>query len=115
MVDVKGISKLERFFRLASELDVDKSDLQRYADFVNQKLYDLLLRGEATATANGRDVIQPQDLPITKGLQECLHTWKRLEAEIDLKPTLDSLTARPPLDLACSAETDAELPRIFGV
>ena len=114
MLDVKGISKLERLFRLAAQLDVDKTDLQRCVDFVNQKLYDLLLRGEAAATANGRDVIQPHDLPITKGLQECIHAWKRLDAEIDLQPTLDDLAARPALDLACSDETDAELPRIFG-
>ena len=71
-------------------------------------------RGEAAATANGRDVIQPHDLPITKGLQECIHTWKRLDAEIDLQPILDCLAARPPLDLARSDETDAELPRIVS-
>jgi hypothetical protein len=114
MLDVKGISKLERLFRLAAQLDVDKTDLQRCTDFVNQKLYDLLLRGEAAATANGRDVIQPHDLPITKGLQECIHAWKRLDAEIDLQPTFDDLATRPPLDLACSDETNAELPRIIG-
>jgi hypothetical protein len=38
-----AISKFERFFRLAASLDVDKSDIKRYADFVNQKIYDLLL------------------------------------------------------------------------
>ncbi len=70
MLDVKGISKLERLFRVTAQLDVAKTDLQRCTDFVNQKLYDLLLRGEAAATANGRDVIQPHDLPITKGLQD---------------------------------------------
>jgi hypothetical protein len=94
---VKGISKLERLFPVAAQLDVDKTDLQGCADFVNQKLYDLLVRGEAAATANGRDVIEPHDLPITKGLQECIHTWKRLDAEIDLQPTLDSITVRPAL------------------
>lgn len=114
MLDVIGISKLERLFRAAAQLDVDKSDLQRCADFVNQKLYDLLVRGGAAATANGRDIIEPHDLPITKGLQECIHAWKRLDAEIGLQPILDYLAARPPLHLACSDETDTELPRLFG-
>src|SRR5689334_13063382 len=41
-----GIAKFERFFRLAAGLDVDKSDLRRYSDFVNGKIYDLLLRGQ---------------------------------------------------------------------
>ena len=63
-----GISRFERLFRVAAELDVDKSDLKRYNDFVNQKVYDLLLRGEANAKANHRDIIAPFDLPITKGL-----------------------------------------------
>jgi hypothetical protein len=114
MRDVKGIAKLERLFRLAAQLDVDKSDLQRHTDFVNQKIYDLLLRGEAVAKANGRDIIERHDLPITKGLQECIHAWKRINAEVNLQPVLDDLAARPPLDIACSVETEAELPRIFG-
>jgi Domain of unknown function (DUF1931) len=41
-----GIDKFERFFRVAAGLDVDKSDLKRYSDFVNGKIYDLLLRGQ---------------------------------------------------------------------
>jgi hypothetical protein len=114
MLDVKGIPKLERLFRLAAQLDVDKSDLQRYSDFVNRKIYDLLLRGQAAATANGRDIIQPHDLPITKGVQECVHEFKRLNAEIELQSVLEYLASRPPLDLAYSDETEAELPRIFG-
>jgi hypothetical protein len=54
-----SIAKFERFFRVTAGLDVDKSDLKRYSDFVNQKIYDLLLRGQATAKANGRDIIEP--------------------------------------------------------
>jgi hypothetical protein len=116
MRDVKGIPKLERLFRLAAQLDVDKSDLRRHTDFVNQKIHDLLLRGEAVAKANGRDIIEPHDLPITKGLQECIQALKRINAEagMSLQPVLGDLAARPPLDLACSAETEAELPSICG-
>lgn len=114
MLDVKGIPQLERLFRLAAQLDVDKSDLQRYSDFVNQKIYDLLLRAQAIASANGRDIIQPYDLPMTKGLEERIHEFKRMNAEIGLEPILDYLAARPPLDLAYSDETKAALPRIAG-
>lgn len=114
MLDVKGIPQLERLFRLAAELDVDKSDLQRYTDFVHQKLYDLLVRAEATASANGRDVIQPHDLPITKGLEQRIDEFKRMNAEIGLDPILEYLATKPPLDLTCSDETEAALPRIAG-
>ena len=51
MVPVMNIKKFERFFRVAAGLDVDKNDLERYSDFVNQKIYDLLIRGTAASTA----------------------------------------------------------------
>jgi hypothetical protein len=72
-----NISRFERFFRQAAGIDVDKNDLKRHDDFVDQKLYDLLLRGEANAKANNRDVIEVWDLPITKGLQERVHELVR--------------------------------------
>lgn len=109
-----NVAKFERFFRAAASLDVDKADLKRYSDFVNEKVYDLLLRAQAVAKANDRDVIQPFDLPITKGLQECIHLFRDLDEDIALKPILDYLSVRPALDLAYSEETEAQLPEIVG-
>jgi hypothetical protein len=109
-----GIAKFERFFRLAAGLDVDKSDLKRYGDFVNGKIHDLLLRGQAAAKANGRVIIEPFDPPITKGLQESIHDFRNIDEQIDLNPILDHLAALPPLDLAYSSETETRLPEIAG-
>jgi hypothetical protein len=114
LTHVMGIAKFERFFRLAAGLDVDKADLKRYSEFVNQKIHDLLLRAQASAKANGRDIIQPSDPPITKGLQECIHEFLFMDFEVELTPILDRLAARPPLDLALSDETEARLPSIVG-
>ena len=111
---VMGVARFERFFRAAAGLDVDKEDLKRYADFVNRKIYDLLIRGEAVAKANGRDLIQPIDLPITKGMQENVHRFKEIDETIELRPSLDHLIARPPLDLDLSDETEAELSAVGG-
>lgn len=111
---VMGVAKFERFFRIAAGLDVDKQDLKRYSDFVNHKIYDLLLRGEATAKANGRDIIDPHDLPITKGLQECIHAFAKLDGQIELQAILDHITARPPLDLAMRDTTEARLAEVAG-
>ena len=83
---VMGIARFERFFRAAAGLDVDKEDLKRYADFINRKIHDLLIRGEAVAKANGRDLIQPIDLPITKGMQENVHRFKEIDETIELRP-----------------------------
>jgi hypothetical protein len=114
MMTVMGVSRFERFFRAAAGLDVDKQDLKRYDDFVNEKLYDLLIRGQANAKANVRDVLEPQDLPITKGLQESIHQFEKLDQEIELKPILEQLTAQPPLDVAVSEETQARLASMVG-
>jgi|SRR6266850_1739340 hypothetical protein len=109
-----SVAKFERFFRLAAGLDVDKQDLKRYSDFINQKIYDLLLRGQATAKANVRVIIQPFDLPITKGLQESIHEFEKLDEQLELRPILDQLTARPPLDLAYGDDVEAWLPEVVG-
>jgi hypothetical protein len=109
---VMGVTKFQRFFRVAANLDVDKQDLKRYTDFVITN--DLLLRAEATAKVNGRDIVDPQELPITKGLQESVHAFAKLEEEVELDPILDRITARPPLDLALRDETEARLPKISG-
>jgi hypothetical protein len=93
---VMGIARFERFFRAAAGLDVDKEDLKRYADFINRKIRDLLIRGEAVAKANGRDLIQPVDLPITRGMQESIDRFKEIDETIELRPILDRLIANPP-------------------
>jgi hypothetical protein len=111
---VMSVAKFERFFRIAAGLDVDKQDLKRYSDFINQKVYDLLLRAQAAAKANGRVIIEPFDLPITKGLQESIHEFQKIDEEIELQPILDQLTARPPLDLAYDEDIESQLPEVVG-
>ncbi|MFF4978175.1 DUF1931 family protein [Streptomyces sp. NPDC001083] len=111
---VMGVSKFERFFRAAASLDVDKNDLKRYGDFIDAKLYDLLVAGQASAKANGRDTVEPWDLPITRGLQESIHRFRRLDEEVELKPILAQLAAHPPLDRAPTQETEERYPEIIG-
>jgi hypothetical protein len=111
---ITNISRFERFFRLTSAIDVDKDDLRRYNDFIHAKIYDLLLMSQATAKANARDIILPWDLPITKGLQERIHEFVRLDEQIEIAPILDAIAARPVLDLAYNEETLARLPEVAG-
>ena len=108
------ISEFQRFFREAASLDVDKDDLRRYEEFVNRNVYDLLLMGQAKATANGRDVIEPHDLPITKGLQETIHDFRGMDEAAHLRPILEQMVALPTLDLVYSEETEVRLPGIAG-
>jgi hypothetical protein len=111
---VMSVAKFERFFRIAAGLDVDKQDLKRYSDFINRKIYDLLLRAEAAARANGRVIIEPFDLPITKGLQECIHEFENIDEQIELRPILEHLATQPPLGLAYGEDTEDRLPEVVG-
>src|SRR3984957_10685425 len=104
---VMGFTKFERFFRAAGGVSVDRDDVKRYLDFVNDAIYDLLLIGQATAKDNLRDIIEPWDLPVTKGLQETTRAFRRAEEEINLGPILEPLVPRPPLDYALSDATQA--------
>jgi hypothetical protein len=110
---VMNVAKFERFFRLAASVDVDKEDLRRYNDFVDHKVYDLLLRGEAIAKQNGHVAIEPSDLPITKGLQENMHVFREIDREVQVEPVLDAITKHP-IDFTYTEETEAELGRIAG-
>jgi hypothetical protein len=109
-----GIVEFERFFRAAAGLDVDKSDVHRVHLFVNHEVADLLVRAEAFATANGRDVIARTDLPITKGLQERIHEFDKLDTDVGLEPHLRRMVSWPQLDLDLGDEARDALGRVAG-
>jgi hypothetical protein len=109
-----AVARFQRLFRAAAGVDVDRNDLKRYEDFVDRKIYDLLLIGQAHAKSNARDVIQPSDLPVTKGLQESIHAFRKLDEDVELQPILEQLAKRPPLDLTVAEETEEGLPEIVG-
>jgi hypothetical protein len=111
---VMNVTTFEHFFRAVAGLDVDKADLKRYAEFVNHKVRDLLVRAAAVAKENLRDVIEPHDLPITKGLQENIQAFENLDEETRLMSILDKLTMRPPLSREYGGETNARLPAVAG-
>jgi hypothetical protein len=111
---VMGVARFERFFQVAASLDVDKSDVKRYDEFLDRKIYDLFVVARATAKANRRDVIEPRDLPITKGLQECMHEFLKVDEDLEVMPLLEQLLARPPLGIAISEDTEERLPAIAG-
>ena len=111
---ILGVRQFEQLFRKAASLNVDKSDLKRTSDFVNRHLHGLLLRGAANAKANGRDIMLPQDLPITRGLQESMHQFRALDELLEVSPILEQLATLPPLSAEYSEEVEALLPELAG-
>jgi histone H3/H4 len=111
---VMGVASFERLFREAADLDVDKADLKRYETFVREKIADMLTIAEARATADGRDLVESRDLPITKGLQESIHRFRKLDVSAEVRPMLEEIATRPQLDLAVAADVDDELPEVAG-
>jgi len=111
---VIAVKQFERLFREAASLDIDKNDIKRVDDFVNQRLHDLLLLGTAKAKANGRPAISWIDMPITKGLQENINAFKKLDEELSMSSILDSLSKLPLLDLPYDEDLEKKIPEIFG-
>ena len=110
----EGIPRFQRLFREAAGLDFDKTDLKRYEDFIDHRIYLLLLRAEANAKAGGDVLIEPWNLPITAGLQECIEQFRKMDETIELEPILDRLANRPPLQFSYTDETEAMLPDLAG-
>jgi hypothetical protein len=92
--------------------DVDKEDIKRYYEFVDQKVADLLLVAQHTAKANDRIAVEPRALPITKGLQDSIHALEALDLDIGLERSLEKTIPEPQMDLPYSAETGARLPQL---
>ena len=111
---VIGVASFERLFREAADLDVDKTDLKRFQAFVRVKIADLLTIAQARARADDRDVIESRDLPITKGLQESIHRFRRLDLGAEVRPMLEEIATRPHLDLAVALDVDEVLPEVAG-
>jgi len=111
---VMAIPRFERFFRSAGDFDVDKDDLKRYQAFVDEKVDDIAIAGRNSARWNERDVIAPQDLPITKGLQERMREFGKLESAGDMRDWIGQTLRRPPDDVTFGEETEDVLTEVFG-
>ena len=114
MTHPSGVPVFERFFRSVASIDIDKNDVRRFHDFVDQMIDDIAITGRASAKWNGRDVIAPQDLPITKGVQERMREFDKLDEAEEIRELLRESVRRPPADVTFSEETEQLLPELFG-
>jgi len=113
-VAVVGFTKLEALFRKAASLDIHKGHAKDITDIVEKKLHDLLLAAERNANINGRDVIWESDLPITKGLQESIIEFRKLDEELNVDDILQFLSSIPPLKYPLVADLENKILEITG-
>jgi hypothetical protein len=105
MTHPSGIPVFERFFRSVASIKIDKNDVRRVREFVDEQIDDIAIAGRNSAKWNGRDVIAAQDLPITKGVQERMREFDKLEEAEEIRDLLRQMVRQPPADVTFAEDT----------
>ncbi len=114
MTHPSGIPVFQRFFRSVASVKIDRNDVKRFRAFIDETIDDIAISGRNSATWNGRDVIVAQDLPVTKGLQERMREFDKLEEAQEIRELLRQVVRQPPADVTFADETAELLPELFG-
>lgn len=114
MTHPSGIAVFERFFRSVAGIKIDKNDVRRFREFIDEQIDDIAIAGRNSAKWNGRDVIVAQDLPITKGVQERMREFDKLDEAEEIRGLLRQVVRRPPGDVTFAEDTEELLPELFG-
>ncbi|OBF57143.1 hypothetical protein A5787_26035 [Mycobacterium sp. 852002-50816_SCH5313054-b] len=114
MTHPSGIPVFERFFRSVASINIDKNDVRRFREFVDEQLDEIAIAGRNSAKWNGRDVVVAQDLPMTKGVQERMREFDKLEEAEEIRELLRQVVRQPPGDVTFSEDTEQLLPELFG-
>jgi len=109
-----GISLFQRFFGSVASIKIDKNDVRRFREFVDEQIDDIAISGRNSAKWNGRDVIVVQDLPVTKGIQERMREFDKLEEADEIRELLRQVVRQPPGDVTFAEGTEELLPELFG-
>jgi hypothetical protein len=114
MTHPSGIPAFERFFRSVASITIHKNDVRRFREFVDEQIDDIAIAGRNSAKWNGRDVVVAQDLPITKGVQERMREFDKLEEAEEIRELLRQVVRQPPGDVTFAEDTERLLPELFG-
>jgi hypothetical protein len=105
MTHPSGVPVFERFFRSVAGIDIDKIDVRRFRDFIDEEIDAIAIAARDSAKRDGRDVIARQDLPITRGVQERMREFDKLDEADEIRELLRREVRRPPSSCypSCSA------------
>ncbi|MFV9452079.1 DUF1931 family protein [Rhodococcus sp. NM-2] len=108
------VPTFQTVFRETAGLVVNGSDLPRCNAVLTHSLYRLLLTGQASAARHRRYIIEPGDLPITRGLEENITDFSQLGQHLDPERILAQLATYRPLDRIPASDTEARFPDLVG-
>ncbi|MBC2644456.1 DUF1931 family protein [Rhodococcus wratislaviensis] len=111
---VMTVATFQTVFRETAGLYVEGSDLPRCNAVLTRSLYRLLLTGQRAAADHHRYIIEPDDLPVTRGLEENITHFRRLGHHLDPERILAQLATYPPLDRIPASGTEARFPDLVG-
>jgi len=116
MARVVGLPRLQALYRRFVGLDLDKGRASEVLEVAEKKLGDLFEVAAERARAEGREVVEWRDLPITKGLAATMERYERereklQDPRLDLGPILEFLS-RPLGGLEVSEEVREKLPSL---
>jgi hypothetical protein len=114
MTHPQGVPLYQRFFRTVASVDIDKNDVRRLHEFIDEWIDGIALAGRNCAKWNGRDVVVAQDLPITRGLQERMREFDKLDEAGEIRDLLSQVVRQPPDDIAFAQDAEQLLPELFG-
>jgi len=115
---VVGLPRLQTLYRRFVGLDLDKGRASEVLEVAEKKLADLFEVAVERARAEGRDVVEWRDLPLTKGLRATMERYERererlQDPRLDLGPIMEFL-ARPLSGLEVSEEVREKLPTLVA-
>ena len=113
MTHPSGIRVFERFSARSQYQDRQERRTS-LPEFVEEQIDDIAIAGRNSAKWNGRDVIVAQDLPITKGVQERMREFDKLEEAEEIRELLRQVVRQPPGDVTFAEDTEQLLPELFG-
>src|ERR1700733_8423203 len=114
MTHPSGIPAFERFFRSVASIKIDKNDVRRFREFVDEQIDDIAIAGRNSAKWNGRDVVVAQYLPITKGSQERMREFDKREEAREIRELVRQAVRQPPGDVTFAEDPERLLPERFG-
>ncbi|WP_457548658.1 DUF1931 family protein [Archaeoglobus sp.] len=108
--------QLKKILEETCELDLYKVEAGRMMDIVEKKLADLFEVAYNKAKAEGREMIMPRDLPLTKGFLNSMELFRKAieRQNVDVEPIKKFVLRELPVDAPLQDELIDELPIITG-